>query len=185
MADEEKLIKKLRRKDRDALELIIRKYTPYVSVIVYNIIGYSMTKEDVEEVVSDVFISLWKHADSLEEAKGGLRPYLGAIARNSAKNKLRKQTIHSELELCDNMISNAETEKTIMEKEEKQMLVKAISSLGEPDDEIFMRYYFYDEKIKSISQITGLCLSTVKTKLARGRNKLREIISQDGRGCNE
>lgn len=40
-------------------------------------------------------------------------------------------------------------------------------SLGEPDSEIFVRRYKFDEKIKDISKAMGLNISTVKTRLAR------------------
>lgn len=41
-----------------------------------------------------------------------------------------------------------------------------------------MRYYYYDEKISDISKIVGLPCNTVKTKLARGRNKLKIILQR-------
>lgn len=52
-----------------------------------------------------------------------------------------------------------------------------IMKLGEPDSEIFFRYYYYNEKIRDIASVTGIPISTVKTKLSRGKNKLKQIIS--------
>ena len=85
MADEKKLIDGLKKRKRGTLEKIIEIYTPYVSAIVYNVIGSSMTKEDIEEAVSDTFVSLWKHSGNLDIQKGNIRTYLGATARNIAK----------------------------------------------------------------------------------------------------
>lgn len=48
--------------------------------------------------------------------------------------------------------------------------------LGEPDIEIFVRYYLYDEKLKEIAAATALNLSTVKTKLSRGKRKLKNML---------
>ena len=50
-------------------------------------------------------------------------------------------------------------------------------SLGEPDNEIFIRFYKFDEKLKEISKATGLNISTIKTKLSRGKRKLKKILS--------
>ena len=69
MADEKKLIDGLKKRKRGTLEKIIEIYTPYVSAIVYNVIGSSMTKEDIEEAVSDTFVSLWKHSGNLDIQK--------------------------------------------------------------------------------------------------------------------
>ena len=49
--------------------------------------------------------------------------------------------------------------------------------LGEPDSEIFVRCYKFDEKIKDISKAMGLNISTVKTRLSRGKRKLRKMLS--------
>ena len=53
--NEERLIKRLRRRCPDALEALMDRYIPYVSTVVWNILRYNMSKEDAEEVVSDVF----------------------------------------------------------------------------------------------------------------------------------
>ena len=40
-------------------------------------------REDVEELTADVFLALWAHAGELDPEQG-LRPWLGAVARNRA-----------------------------------------------------------------------------------------------------
>ena len=71
MTDEKKLLADLKRRKCSALEKAIDIYTPYISVIIYNIIGGVMTKEDVEEAVSDTFVSLWRTAETLDAERAG------------------------------------------------------------------------------------------------------------------
>lgn len=176
MKSEDRLLYNLKKKKRNSLEDVIKLYTPYVSVIVYNTIGSVMTKEDAEEVISDSFLALWRHIDSVSNEKGGIRTYLGAIARNIAKNKLREYKTHDVLD--ENTVSNFDDPREIVLKnEEKIFLADMIIKLGEPDSEIFFRYYYYNEKIRDIASVTGIPISTVKTKLSRGKNKLKQIIS--------
>ncbi|MCI8283657.1 MAG: sigma-70 family RNA polymerase sigma factor [Firmicutes bacterium] len=184
MIDERKLLCNLKMRKRNSLEEAIKRYTPYVSVIIYNTIGRTASKEDMEEVISDTFLSFWQHIDDINEEKGGIRSYLGAIARNAAKNKLRG-FIPSE-ELNENIASrSAEPQDYLEQNEEKQFLLDMITALGEPDSEIFLRYYYYDEKIKTISSAMGIPTSTVKTKLSRGKTKLKKLIIQNRRDGNE
>ena len=56
---EAKALRELQKGSQQALEWMIDTYNPYVSTIVYNIIGGRMTQADVEETVSDVFFALW------------------------------------------------------------------------------------------------------------------------------
>ena len=51
--------------------------------------------------------------------------------------------------------------------------------LGEPDNKIFVRYYKFEKKLRDISKAMGLNLSTVKTKLSRGRNKLKILLNAE------
>ena len=177
MNDEQKILHNLKKKKRDSLEKAIKIYTPYVRVIVYRIIGSVMTNEDIEEVISDTFISLWKCAQSLDTEKGSIRAYLGTIAKNCAKNKLRELRPYSELD--ETISSNAKSPQESFEvREEKTLLVNLIMALGEPDSEIFIRYYYYEQKIKNIASLTGLPMSTVKTKLARGRVELKKFYEK-------
>ena len=85
---ETKALRQLKQGSADALKWFISKYTPYVSTIIYNIIGSSMSVSDTEEVASDVFFALWENADKVKS--GSVRGYLGSIARNKAKNKFRE-----------------------------------------------------------------------------------------------
>ena len=57
---------------------------------------------------------------------------------------------------------------------------QAVAQLGDPDNEIFVRYYKYGQKLREISKITNVNLSTVKTKLLRGKQKLKKILSDKG-----
>ena len=136
-----------------------------------------MTNEDIEEVISDTFVSLWKCAESLDTEKGSIRAYLGTIAKNCAKNKLRELRPHSELN--ETISSNAKSPQESFEsREEKDLLVNLIMELGEPDSEIFIRYYYYEQKIKDIACYTGIPISTVKTKLSRGRLELKNFYEK-------
>ena len=182
MTEDEKLIQNIIRKRRGALEKVIDLYTPYIGTIIYNVIGSSMTTEDMEEVVLDTFISLWCNADKFDSQKGCLRTYLGTIARNLAKNKLAYQKINSAL--TENIIDvQSQPYNKIEQEEEREAIIQAINELGEPDSEIFMRYYYYDEKIYHIAKVMSMPYNTVKTKLARGRRKLKEILQR--RDSNE
>ncbi len=180
MTEDERLIHNIRRKRRGALEKAIDLYTPYVGTVIYNVIGSAMQKEDMEEVISDTFVTLWRNADKFDGQKGCLRTYLGTMARNLAKNKLTGLTVNSELD--ENIIAvHSEPHIQIEQDEERTSMINAINELGEPDSEIFMRYYYYDEKISYISKAMSLSVNTVKTKLARGRRKLKEILQRRDR----
>ncbi len=64
-------------------------------------------------------------------------------------------------------------------------LYNAIASLGEQEREVVTLYYFNDWKVSSIATFLGLREGTVKSHLARARNRLRSILRRIGEGDDE
>ncbi len=172
MVDESKLLHRLKQKQKNSINLAIEIYTPYLSTVLYNMVGNGLPKEDIEEIISDVFVMLWKNAEYIDLEKGTIRSYISASARNFALKRINKRSEYTsidEIDLPD--ITNFADDFS-----ETERLWKAVMELGEPDNEIFVRYYKFDEKLKDISKATGLNVSTIKSKLSRGKRKLKKIL---------
>lgn len=176
--DEKKAVRALMQKDSEAFEWIIDHYTRYINTIIYNIIGHSMTASDIEEVASDVFLSLWNNAERVDAKK--LKAYLGSIARNKAKDKLRELDIALHIEDDMIFVSDTTPEDMIIEQEQQLLVKTAILSMRHPDREIFLRYYYYYQSVLEISDEMGINVSTIKTKLVRGREKLKKTLTKGG-----
>lgn len=54
----DKLLLKLKKHDEKALQAVIEQYSRLVATVINNISKGSLTKEDIEETVADVFITL-------------------------------------------------------------------------------------------------------------------------------
>ena len=62
MTDEAELLQRLRNREKNSIDEAIRIYTPYLSTVLYHMTGNSLSKEDIEEIVADVFVVLWKNS---------------------------------------------------------------------------------------------------------------------------
>lgn len=174
---EEVILRKMRQGDPEGLEALMDRYIPYVSTIVWNILRGSMAKEDAEEVVSDVFLEAWAQAGKLQS--GFVKAWLGAVARNKAKNKLRQMGRDLPLEEDILEIPDECTPVTQAEHaEERRQVRRAIDQLGDPDREIFLRHYYYAQTVAEIGQCMRLNESTIKTKLRRGRMRLKDLLTR-------
>jgi len=176
--NEAKLLRRLRAGESAALGEIMEAYTPYVAAIVRNIIDPPLQEEDVEEVVADVFVSLWRNADGVGEGK--LCPWLAAVTRNRAKDKLR--ALHLALPLEEDALELAvEGPETEAVRREAILATKeAVDALGEPDRSIFRRYYYLYQKTDEIAADMGLKPSVVRNRLSRGREKIKKALMKRG-----
>ena len=155
MTEEMKLLCSLKAKEEKALEQAIRTYTPYLSAVIYRAAGNSLMKEDTEEIVSDVFLSLWRNADRIDPQKGTLRAYLAGAARNQICKHLRSKKPEVSLE---------------------ELGTDALEAIPEPSPD-FVRFYRYGESLKEIARAMDIKLPTIKTRLSRGKKKLKQILT--------
>lgn len=176
---EDVILRKIRAGEPEGLERLMDHYIPYVSCVVWNILKGAMSPEDAEEVVSDVFLAAWEQCGDIR--LGYVKPWLGAVARNKAKNCLRKAKMTLPLEEDILEIPDDCTPEGVLEENEEALLVRrAVDSLGEPDREIFLRHYYFSQSVCKISQEMNLNESTVKTKLRRGRARLKTTLMRWG-----
>lgn len=172
---ESKALRQLQQGSAEALKWFINKYTPYVSTVIYNIIGSAMSSADVEEVTSDVFFALWENAGKVNS--GSVRGYLGSIARNKAKNKFREAGFDLPLDEELYISEDLPLEDQHIEKELQAAVRREVMAMTEPDREILLRYYYYYQPIPRIAGEMGMTAANIKVRLHRARNALRSTLT--------
>lgn len=177
---EKHLIRKLKLHNSKALEKIMKEYTPYVYTIVYNMVGGCCSSEDIEELVSDVFIRLWNNAENLKE-DCCLSPYIATISRNVCKNRLRELSTKPEIfELEDYIPSDDD----VISKMENTLCLEYVEdflkTLSKQDEEVFVRYYYYGENLTDIAKHLKISNPNVKVKIYRIRKKLKDFLTERG-----
>ena len=177
--DEARLARRLRRGDRLALNRAMEIYTPYLSAVVRRAMGSGAVQEDVEEVVSDAFLSLWRSRDRLEPEQG-VKSWLAAVARNKAIDRLRTSPPSPqpliEAEAQGGLRPDDELERQMF----ADALRREVEALASPDKELILRFYYEEEKLRDIAGDLGLSVPAAKTRLCRARQKLKERLTKGG-----
>jgi RNA polymerase sigma-70 factor (ECF subfamily) len=173
------LIKALRRQNPRALEDAIDLYGGYVLAVVKHTLGKTGTREDAEELVSDVFVTLWRKADSLD-LDSHLKPWLAVVARNTSLNRRRSFVPMRELDDQTIQAADATTAATFIDDARDQPVGAALEALKPVDSELLRRHYFEEQDIATIAKGTGLSESAVTSRLYRGRWNLRNKLERQG-----
>ena len=168
----DRLVEKLKKHDEKALAQIIEQQSRFVACVIQNTAKGSLSKEDIEEVTADVFVTMWNNAKKVQD--GRLKGYLRSIAKTRALNKIK--SLHNKAVLSiddydpeDDFSIADETEKKDLHRE----LREVIQEIPLPDREILIRYYYYNQTVSQIAQQMGINLETVKSKLRRTREKIK------------
>lgn len=175
----DKLVRKLQKRDEKAFEEIIDTYTHLVVAIINNVSKGGLTKEDVEETVADVFVTLWNNADKVQDGK--LKAYISCIARTRAINKMAYCVSKTVFNIDDyDPEDNFSVEDLTEEKDINHELKEIIKEIKEPDKEILIRYYYYGQTVSKIADDMAINLETVKSKLKRTREKIKTSLLERG-----
>ncbi len=176
--NEKRLVTALVKGSTNALGKIIGAYSGYVCAVMRNLSGGTLSEEDLDELSADVFYRLWEHRGNIDP-ETGLRPYLAAMARNAAINRLKQSREHSD-------ISEADIAADIIVEEKAELnammscLGEGMETLSEDEREIFFRFYFYGEKCTVIAKNMSMPENTAYTKLRRAREKLKNFLKERG-----
>ena len=174
---EEKALVALRRDSEEALGWFIDRYNAYVCAVIYRMIGQKMSQDDVEETASDVYVAQWQSAERVKSAS--VKAWLGATAQHLALGKLREVSETLPLE-DDLLVIERATPETALERKELRLAVRqAVLSMDWPDREIFLRHYFFEQPLAEIVESMGIGLSTIKSRLHRGREKLKAALGAE------
>ena len=162
------------------LEKVIKDYSNYVHKIVKNSAIHFLSNEDIEEIISDTFVILWKNKEKLDKTKD-LSPYIAGIAKNLIREKCRKINIHSNIADYENIIQDFfKVDMFCEQREEIKLIDKAIKNMKKLDIEIFELYYYSSMQYKDISNILGISEFSIKSKLFRIRKKIKKELIKGG-----
>lgn len=159
--DEEKLILALKHGSETAFEEI---YLLYWHRVFHFASLYINNKEEVKEIVQDVFIKLWESKSSLQEGKD-LKGYLFIITRNHIFNKSRSKYFNYDFYQCT--INNAlkysyRIETELEAKELKVQIERLINEMPRQRQKIFKLSRKEHKKYKEIASMLGISEKTVE-----------------------
>lgn len=173
-------IKEYRKEDGELnIELIVNKYFSYIYKIITNSSIKCFSREDIEEIIYDVFFVIWKNSEILDDERI-LEPYIAEVTRRLLLKKSRNKCFEVSIEEDSNLISEKGIEQIIEEKEKRKNLYIQINLLSEIDKAIFIKFYYDGLKIKEIAEQLSMNDFNVKTRLHRVRKKLKKYLEEGG-----
>lgn len=170
------IIKQIKKKNQKGMEALIDKYNPLITSVVRHHLGKLIIYE--QECVSDTLLSIWDNIDGFCEDKNSFKNWVCVIAKYKAIDYKRKYINKIESNTLDE--NSFYIDKNLLNIEIKDEIEEILSFLSIEDKEIFKRYYINDENITNIAKDKKLSISSIHSKLSRGRSKIRKILLKEG-----
>ena len=169
------------RGDRDAFAELYDRFSRPLYATALRIVGGAAEAEDV---VQEVFISLWEKARAFEVSRGSAFAWAVTITRNRAIDRVRQRSRRAEL-LSQTTAEDAGTQPaapgpdsaaSLLTKEHAGAVRAAVASLPPEQKRALELAYFDGLTQQEISAALRQPLGTVKARIRRGLIRLREIM---------
>lgn len=161
------------------IEAIMTQYTNYIYTIIKNK-SSDFNQEDIEEIISDVFLTLWNNQEKLDNSKN-LSSYIAGITKNLIKKKQRDRKVFENIEdYEEQMIISEKIDLYFEEQEQNEMIIQELDKFKTEEQTIFLMFYYQNKKIKEIANFLNISESKVKMKLSRTRKKLKRKLKERG-----
>lgn len=173
------LLQKIREGDKEAFQELYNKYAEYA---LRTAAAITRNKMNAADAVQETFIRIYKNIESFDIDKP-FEPWLYRILVNECNRILSK---NSNTILIDDFIQN-NLQGAIEDQrkfEEYENLYKAIESLDENNKIPIILKYLKGFKENEIAEILGINVNTIKSRLFKGRQKLKTLIEKLERGSD-
>jgi RNA polymerase sigma-70 factor (ECF subfamily) len=181
-SDEESM-RELAQGKAEALQPLFARYAP----LVFHIASQSLGAAAAEDIVQEVFLSVWRKADTFDPRKGSFRPWLLQIAHYRVLNELRSRSRRPPIHLDadpDVLESIPDTDGEPMEaawQSYRQEAVRAaVGRLPPAQRQALSLAYFEDLTHDQVAAALNLPLGTVKTRIRSAMQKLRFLLAPLG-----
>jgi len=130
-----------------------------------------------EDLVSDVFLDVWRQATSFK-GRASVSTWLLAIARYKALSA-RRRRIDAELDArtASTIADPADDPETALQKKRRSELLRdSLAQLSPEHGEVIDLVYYHGKSVKEVADIVGIAEATVKTRMFYARKKLAELV---------
>ena len=164
--DDRKIIERVLEGDKEAFNLLVRQWEKPIYNFIVRMIG---DRDEAMDLCQDAFMKAYRELGTLKDLDR-FSAWLYRIAHNTCLSRLRKDQGKTFVEL------EPETRASRTPIESRLAVEKALKELPEDQREVVVLKVFQDLKFEEIAAIQDAPVSTVKSRLYMGFEKLRSIL---------
>ncbi len=177
-SSDEALISLIADGDKRAMQVLYARHNVRVYRFILRFTGNASLAEDL---VSEVFLDVWRQADGFE-AKSQVSTWLLAIARYKALSALRRRTDeHLDDQTAASIEDTSDNPETIVGTKDRNTIVKqCLTQLSPAHREVIDLVYYHEKSVDEVAKIVGVPPATVKTRMFYARSKMADLLKHAG-----
>lgn len=164
--------------ERKSFDAIVLRYKDMIFNLCYNIMK---DYDEAADCAQDTFIKAHKNLRSFE-FRSSLSTWLYAIAVNTCRNRLSASYFRRVLPMGDGGVldllhrDDDNPAENFDRSEKEEAVRRAVSQLPDEERVLIVLRDFEGKDYEEISSITGVKTGTIKSRISRGRHRLRGLL---------
>jgi RNA polymerase sigma-70 factor, ECF subfamily len=177
---DEDLVESIARGDKDAMRVLYARHSVRLYRFILRLTGNTSLSEDL---VSEVFLYVWRQADAFE-AKSKVSTWLLAIARYKAFSALRRRSDEQLEDVTAALIEDPADDPEIAchGRQRSALVGKCLMKLAPAHRQVIDLVYYHEKSVDEVARIVGIPANTVKTRMFYARTRMAELLAEAGVG---
>jgi RNA polymerase sigma-70 factor (ECF subfamily) len=145
-------------------------------------IAYQITRDRhaAEDVVADAFLAVFQQVKAQDPSRPFQPWFLRIVFYRAASIARRRSRLQRILGLVSRATESSDPVQVVEMNEQRRAVIAALDHLPVKERAALSLRYLEDLDERSIAEILGWPIGTVKTHLHRGRNRLRQHLNSTG-----
>lgn len=170
--DDETLVEELRRRNQNALNILVERYGGLITAIVRR--HLSQWEADQEECINDILFAIWNHISQYDETKSSFKNWIGAVSKYRCIDYKRRYY----RQLCEQPIdeqfpTDGGADKELLAREMSEETESLLAYLSETDRVLFWDCYVEGKDMQTLSAEHQMKPSVIYNRLSRGKKRIR------------
>ena len=179
MADEE-LMALVAALDADAFEVVYDRHCGPAFALAFRICG---SRPAADDVCQEAFLAAWRSAARFDPSVGSVRSWLLTIVHNRAIDQLRRVTRVRDRTISDDTAAERlaapdDTEASAIAAQAVDEAAGMLERLPDEQRQVVELAFFSGYSHSEIAELLNLPLGTVKTRMRRGLERLRNHLQE-------
>ena len=159
--------------DGAAMNQLLGRHFNYVTALCRRMLGDQYRAEDARQ---DALFQAARRI-AMFDGRASFRTWLHAITRNVCLNEIRSQARRPTVPIDDNSGKPIIAHDRIAERLDVESALAAVNPVFR---DALVLWFLFDMSYNDISDILGVELNTVKSRLRRGKEELKQLLGEPG-----
>ena len=177
-ARDRELLRRIRRGDDEAFRSLFGKYAPTARALALRVLRQPFL---ADETVQEAFLSLWRHPERYDAARGSVRAWLMSTVHHRAVDLVRREEAHRRR--ADGVLAEPPPEdpadravEAVGLPEERAAVRGALEELPVEQRQVIELMYFEGLSQSQVADRTGIPLGTVKSRAVLAMRRMRASL---------